>query len=127
MFDTYKKLIVPRWHIFVHTSNMNHWYFDPFYPTKHAYDNRMFKTAKSIKEIIQLVESAKIRVRGQFVLKGYSIDYPKIHGLLKFEANNCMYVDFNNSMELLDFINSIEWKEEKVDRIIFYNIGYFHK
>lgn len=111
----------------MHTSNMSHWQFDSFYPTKDAYESRMFKTAKSIKEIIHLVESTKLRIRGQFVLKGRIVDYPKTYGLLKFESNNCMYVDFNNIMELLEFINSIEWKEEKVDRIIFYNIGYFHK
>jgi len=106
---------------------MSYWQFDSFSPTKEAFENRLFKGAKSVKHILELFVSSNRQFRGQLVLKGTNKDYIKLKEYIQFEAHDCLYIDYNNVLELTRILTAIEYNEAQIDRVIAYNIGYFHK
>jgi hypothetical protein len=105
------------------------WEFHPVNPTKNEYEKRMFKSATSLKHILTQMNDKHMQMRGQLVLKGSKAMYPKELGVLKFEFEGSdgtyLYIDYNNCYELHQFLLSIEYKEECVNKIIIYDSGFF--
>jgi hypothetical protein len=109
---------------------MASWYFHPFVPTKEAYERKPFSHAKNIRTLLEVIQKNSIYLRGQLQLKGAKEDYPEeFGGRNKYESEDkkILTIEYNNIMELKEFLKTIEYNEEKIERVNLYGMGFFLK
>jgi len=106
------------------------WYFHPFLATKEAYETKPFSHAKNIRTLLELIQKNSMYFRGQLQLKGTIQDYPKdFGGRTKYESEDkkIITVEYNNTVELKELLKTIEFNEEKIERVNLYGLGFFLK
>ena len=89
-----------------------------------------FSHAKNIRILLKLIENHSMYLRGQLQLKGTTQDYPEdFGGRNKYDSedNKILTVEYNNTMELKQLLNTIEFNEEKIERVNLYGVGFFLK
>jgi hypothetical protein len=107
---------------------MNSWNFYPILATKEAFENRIFTRASDLKKLLQSIQTANLKdVRGQILLKDIKKPYPDYKPLFESSDGTGVYIEYNTLLELKDILTLIEFKEEKVERIILYTHGFFIK
>jgi len=105
------------------------WTFHPIKATKEAYEQKPFEYAKDIRHMLGLMSTTSHHICGQIVLVGTMELYPTewwVNGHASLDQTR-VYICFKNINQLKDILNTLEYKEEKIERIFLYNCGFFRK
>jgi len=106
------------------------WQFHPFLATREAYERKPFTHAKNIRTLLEVIQKKTTYLRGQLQLKGTKQDYPEdLGGRNKYESEDkkTLTIEYNNIIELKELLKTIEYNEEKIDRVNLYGMGFFLK